>query len=179
MSGYRKIGLLTWLLCLLTTFCLAEEFSGRVVAVKDGDTLEVLGGSKTERIRIADIDCPEMGQSFGSKAKQLTSSLVFRKEVVVKSTGRDRYGRMIGEVFVDGENLGEELVKSGAAWWFQKYSSKGRLRELEVEARNKKCGLWAGKNPIAPWDWRIQKRTRSRNKANNDEEHEKGGDNKW
>ena len=105
-----------------------------------------------------------MGQPFGNRAKQFTGSLVFGKEVLIKSTGKDRYGRTIGEIFVDGMSVGEELVKNGAAWWYQKYSSNSKLSELEREARHRKCGLWVEKNPMAPWDWRIQKKNRSKNK---------------
>jgi hypothetical protein len=62
-------------------------------------------------------------------------------------------------------SVGEELVKNGAAWWYQKYSSNSKLRELEREARYRKCGLWVEKNPMAPWDWRTQKKNRSKNKV--------------
>jgi micrococcal nuclease len=165
MNGLGKISLLTLILALPAVFCWAEEFSGRVVAVKDGDTIEVLHSLKAERIRLADIDCPEMGQPFGNRAKQLTGSLVFGKEVLIKATGKDRYGRTIGEIFVDGMSVGEELVKNGAAWWYQKYSSNSKLSELEREARYRKCGLWVENNPIAPWDWRTQKKNRLKNKV--------------
>jgi micrococcal nuclease len=165
MNGLGKVSLLTLVLSLLAAFCWAGEFSGRVVAVKDGDTIEVLHSFKAERIRLADIDCPEMGQAFGNRAKQLTWDLVFGKDVLIKSTGKDRYGRTIGEVFIDGISLGEELVRNGAAWWYQKYSSNSKLGDLEREARNKKWGLWVERNPMAPWDWRTQKKNRSKNKV--------------
>jgi endonuclease YncB( thermonuclease family) len=165
MNGLGKVSLLTMVLSLLTGFCWAEEFSGRVVAVKDGDTIEVLHSFKAERIRLADIDCPEMGQPFGNRAKQLMGNLVFGKDVLIRSTGKDRYGRTIGEIFVDGMSVGEELVKNGAAWWYQKYSSNSKLSELEREARHRKCGLWVEKNPMPPWDWRTQKKNRSKSKV--------------
>ena len=99
MNGLVKVSLLTLVLSSLAVFCWAEEFSGRVVAVKDGDTIEVLHLLKAERIRLADIDCPEMGQPFGNRAKQFTGSLVFGKEVLIKSTGKDRYGRTVERFF--------------------------------------------------------------------------------
>lgn len=67
MRGFWAI-LLT---CLLAHSALAGEFAGQVVGVLDGDTLEVLNGHHTERIRLSGIDCPEKGQAFGQKAKQV------------------------------------------------------------------------------------------------------------
>jgi micrococcal nuclease len=56
-----------------------EQISGQVVAVLDGDTIEVLHNGHAERIRLNGIDCPEKGQTYGTKAKQATSGLVFEK----------------------------------------------------------------------------------------------------
>jgi micrococcal nuclease len=55
----------------------AAAWSGKVVGVSDGDTITVLHGGGQERIRLWGIDCPEKGQDFGTRAKRLTSSLVF------------------------------------------------------------------------------------------------------
>ncbi|MDK2743464.1 MAG: hypothetical protein NDI90_11155 [Nitrospira sp. BO4] len=43
----------------------ASEFIGQVIAVKDGDTIEVLHNKRAERIRLTGIDCPEKKQAFG------------------------------------------------------------------------------------------------------------------
>jgi micrococcal nuclease len=59
------------------------DFSGPVVSVPDGDTLEVLNGHHTECIRLSGIDCPEKGQAYGNNAKQATSALVFGKDVML------------------------------------------------------------------------------------------------
>ena len=68
--------ILCLLLCL-SSFTLAlssskafADFSGPVVSVLDGDTLEVLHNNHAERIRLSGIDCPEKGQAYGKKAKQ-------------------------------------------------------------------------------------------------------------
>jgi endonuclease YncB( thermonuclease family) len=52
----------------------AADFSGRVVGVIDGDTLEVLHNRHPERIRLSGIDRPEKGQAFGNRAKQAISA---------------------------------------------------------------------------------------------------------
>ena len=66
------------------------DFSGPVVSVLDGDTIEVLHKKRPERIRLSGIDCPEKGQPFGEKAKQATPALVFGKEVTVQTHGKDK-----------------------------------------------------------------------------------------
>jgi len=44
----------------------AADFSGHVVGVLDGDTIEVLHNTHPERVRLSGIDCPENGQAFGN-----------------------------------------------------------------------------------------------------------------
>ncbi len=65
---------------LLASAAVAVDFSGPVVSVLDGDTIEVLHNTHPERIRLNGIDCPEKGQAFGKRAKQAASPLVFGKE---------------------------------------------------------------------------------------------------
>ena len=76
----------------------AADFSGPVVSVLDGDTLEVLHHQHPERIRLSGIDCPEKGQAYGNNAKHAASTLAFGKEVTVQTHGHDKYKRTIGEV---------------------------------------------------------------------------------
>ena len=82
------------------------NFSGPVVSILDGDTLEVLHNHRAERIRLSRIDCPEKAQAFGQRAKQAASALDFGKEVTVQTYGQDTYRRTIGAVTPpDGMNL--------------------------------------------------------------------------
>lgn len=134
-------------------------FTGKVTGIKDGDTFEVLYDSIPERVRLAEIDCPEKSQAFGNNAKQYASDLCFGKTVTVSSTGRDRYGRVVGTITTqDGTNVNEQLVKAGFAWHYKQYSTNGQIGILEQEAREQRLGLWADKNPTAPWDYRRNKR---------------------
>jgi endonuclease YncB( thermonuclease family) len=134
------------------------SFTAKVVGVKDGDTIEILYFGKNETIRLADIDCPEKKQPFGSKAKQFTSAFCFGKEVLIKTEGRrDRYKRMLATVFVEDKNINEELVKAGLAWYYR-YSKKVVYDKLEKDARKKKVGLWSDQNPVEPWMFRKNKK---------------------
>ncbi|WP_294824580.1 thermonuclease family protein [uncultured Flavobacterium sp.] len=135
-------------------------FEGKVIGIKDGDTFEVLYDSIPERVRLAEIDCPEKSQAFGKNARQYASGLCFGKIVTVSSDGkRDRYGRVVGTVTTqEGVNVNEELVKAGLAWHYKRYSKSRTLDAIEQQARDKKLGLWADKDPTAPWEWRKEKR---------------------
>ena len=146
---------------LLASSGLAGEFSGSVVGVLDGDTIEVVHAHQTERIRLSGIDCPEKGQAYGQRAKQATSARAFGKEVTLQTFGKDRYGRTIADVILpDGDNLNQILVKEGTCWWYRKYApGNAVLEELETDAREKRIGLWAEAQPIPPWEWRKAKRT--------------------
>ena len=139
--------------------CLAQVapqfFSGKVVAVKDGDTIEVLYDGNAIRVRLAHIDCPEKGQPYGTKAKQFTSDFCYGQIVRVEQTDKpDRYGRLIAEVFYGVQCLNKELVKAGLAWHFTKYSSDANYARLERDARSRKAGIWSDPIVEAPWDWR-------------------------
>lgn len=93
---------------------LAADFSGSIVAVLDGDTIEVLHNQHPERIRLNGIDCPEKGQAYGKRAKQAASELVFGKEVTLQTHGHDKYGRTIADVLLPkGTNINHTLVKDG------------------------------------------------------------------
>jgi endonuclease YncB( thermonuclease family) len=150
------------LCCLfsLAAVALAADFSGPVVAVLDGDTIEVLHHTRAERIRLNGIDCPEKGQAFGTRAKQATSELVFGKEVTLQSHGKDKYGRTIADVLLpDGTNVDHALVRDGWCWWYRKYAPADAVLEgLEKEARDAKKGLWADPHPVPPWVWRKRSR---------------------
>ena len=156
----RKQGIFLSLLVLtlfLPVISLAQKatFSGKVVGVMDGDTIEVMHGGKPERIRLNGIDCPEKGQAFGNRAKQFTSELAFGKDVMVEVLDHDRYGRSVGQVILpDGRDLNRELLKAGLAWWYRQYSSDTQLQRLEDQARQSRQGLWSDPNPIPPWEWR-------------------------
>jgi micrococcal nuclease len=46
---------------------MAADFTGEVIRVLDGDTIEVFHEKKPERIRLYGIDCPKKGRAFGQK----------------------------------------------------------------------------------------------------------------
>ncbi|WP_242927415.1 thermonuclease family protein [Pontibacter vulgaris] len=132
----------------------------KVIAVKDGDTIDLLRNGQTIKVRLFGVDCPEKAQAFGQKAKQFTSDLIFGKNVQLIAHNTDRYGRTVGTIILpDGRSLNEELVREGYAWHYKAYSNDTKLANLEADARRFKRGLWQDVNPTPPWEFRKEKRT--------------------
>jgi len=156
----RSISILIVVWALLCPAILyAGSWEGKVVGVSDGDTIKVLKDSKQVKIRLAAIDCPEKGQPYGQKAKQFTADLVAGKIVKVWQTDIDRYGRIVGFVFVGDKNLNKELLSAGLAWHYKQYSRDPALAKLEFRARAAKRGLWSEPDPVPPWEWRRIKQS--------------------
>lgn len=86
------------LICLFLSASLAcaTTFSGLVVKISDGDTIQVMLNGKAEKIRLAGIDTPEKKQPFGQAATRYNRSLSAHKIVTVKVETTDRYGRLVG-----------------------------------------------------------------------------------
>ncbi len=132
----------------------------KVVGVKDGDTIVLLQNGQTVTVRLYGVDTPEKAQDYGQKAKQFTSDLVFGKNVQLIVHNKDRYGRTVGTIMLpDGRSLNEELVRNGFAWHYKAYSNDKNLANLEADARRFKRGLWQDENPVAPWNYRKNKRS--------------------
>ncbi|MCA6069381.1 thermonuclease family protein [Chryseobacterium sp. RG1] len=144
----------------LSYHLLCSQSKGKVIKVKDGDTVVVLlGNNRQETLRLAEVDCPESGQAFGKNAKQFTSSQVFGKKVVFYRIAKDRYKRTVAKIFYDDDKyLSAEIIKSGWGWWYFKASKSVELKDYELKAKNSKTGLWKDNNAISPWEFRKNKR---------------------
>jgi len=91
-----------YVILFLSYNLLFSQSRGKVIKVKDGDTVVViLGNNHQETLRLAEVDCPENGQPFGKNAKQFTSSQIFGKRVMFYRTGKDRYNRTVAKIFYD------------------------------------------------------------------------------
>jgi endonuclease YncB( thermonuclease family) len=162
MTLFNSFPKILLLFALLSCSTKAKEIdgtiTGKVIAVKDGDTIEILYDGRPLTIRFAHIDCPELkkSQPFGQAAKKFTSEHCFGQNVTVISEGKyDRYKRLIGVIVNESnENINKELVKAGLAWHYKKYSTDASYDSLELVARQNKIGLWIDPDPVAPWDWR-------------------------
>lgn len=159
MRRYTMQARLLMVVVLATASLAANaDFSGRVVGVLDGDTIDVLVDQQPRRVRLAEIDAPEKKQAFGARARQALSGYVFGQVVRVRESGSDRYGRTIGSVVVDGQSINRAMIAAGMAWAYRRYLVDRSLLELEAQARQSRRGLWADSTPVAPWEWRNAQR---------------------
>lgn len=135
------------------------EMMVKVTGIDDGDSFRVELKSKTYRVRVAGIDCPEYKQSYSRRAHDFTADLIYDKTVKLRVVDRDQYGRIVADVIMsDGRSLGPELLAKGLAWWYRQIQPTNKTYEnLEAQARAAKRGLWADKNPIPPWQWRRER----------------------
>lgn len=132
--------------------------TGKVIGIKDGDTVEVIDNlSKTTILRLAEVDCPEKKQPFGAKAKQFTSDAIYLKTVKYIVTNKDRYGRSVAKIFYKNKYLSAEIIKNGMGWQYKKYSTSQELALFEQQARSRRIGLWIDPNPVYPSEWRKAK----------------------
>jgi len=126
--------------------------------VHDGDTLTILVERREVRVRLSDIDAPELRQPFGTRSRQSLSELCFGKPAVLAVRGQDRYRRTLARVTCAGTDANAEQVRRGYAWTFTRYArTDSPLHALESEARAARRGLWADAAPVAPWDWRRER----------------------
>ena len=160
--------------CCTSPPAAADLLEGRVIRIADGDTLTVLDRHQVQhRVRLAGIDAPERAQPFGERSKQNLARLVAGKPVEIRWHKRDRYGRVVGQVWVvspDARCQGAGCPKTldaglaqitvGLAWHYKQYAGeqsaedRERYAFAEVEARGRRAGLWREGDPVAPWEWR-------------------------
>lgn len=112
------------------------------------------------RFRLYGIDAPETTQAFANKATKKLSELIYQTDVeVIEKTKSDKYGRPV--VIVrnkDGVIVNEELLRLGLAWHYKYFDNTDKYAQLERNAKSKKLGLWQDRNPLAPWDYRRNKK---------------------
>lgn len=126
------INKLVFLFLLITSLnSHSEDWTGKVIGVHDGDTLEILYLGKGEKIRLVEIDAPELGQEFGRKSKQSLSDLCFGKDAKVIVSGKDKYNRNLGRVYCEGVDANFWQIQKGMAWFYTKYGNDEILKKAE------------------------------------------------
>ena len=139
-----------------------KTINGKVISIKDGDTFSIKDQrGKFYKVRLADVDAPEIAQPFGRPAKRLIEDLALNQVVRINYTQVDKYKRLIGKVFLlNGKILNEEALKAGLAWHYRvKHPYSTYLEKMEYKAWKRKMGLWVQEKPIPPWEFRREKRT--------------------
>lgn len=139
----------------------AESFGCRVIGIADGNTFSCRTNvGERLRVRLAEIDAPELKQPYGSQARQALSDHIFGKNVMLEVKGRDGLGRTLARVGVGNIGVNSEMVRAGAAWVYRARLDDRRLLDLEAVAREFRRGLWSlhKTEQQPPWEWREQMR---------------------
>ena len=122
-----------------------EIFTGRAFII-DGDTLTING----TKIRLVGVDAPEISQkckinkhveNCGEIVKLRLVQATDSKDIICYSHGRDLYGRVLGECYVEDININKWLLREGLAVYYYNKDFKG-YKILETLAKQEKVGLW-------------------------------------
>lgn len=149
-------------LAIIPLLCLnlsANEITGKVIKIADGDTLTILDRSQQQhRVRLSQIDAPEKSQAFGQQSKQSLSGMCFGKNAIVNVEDQDRYGRIVGTVNCNGINANLSQVGSGMAWVYDSFVKDQNYYSIQKAAKANQRGLWFEQHPTPPWEYRKARR---------------------
>lgn len=135
--------------------------TGEVVAVVDGDTIDVQLPDGKERVRIIGIDTPEIGRAVGEvddcyaeEARTFLDELLYGRTVELRTDPSqqtvDDYGRLLRHVYVDGEDAALAALSAGVGveyTYAAPYAGQGDYRAAEAAARTEQFGLWGACPP--------------------------------
>jgi micrococcal nuclease len=134
----------------------------RIVGIADGDTLTALSlGRRQVTCRLYGIDAPEKKQAYGQASKLSLAELTFGREAQIEIVERDRYGRSVCRIAVNGVDVNREQIVRGMAWIYRQYARDSAYDEAEAVARTRRIGIWREPEPTPPWDYRKHRRNRS------------------
>ena len=113
---------MAFVLIILAISTHATNRYGTVERVVDGDTIVFKAGdAKTQRVRLADIDTPELDQPWGGEAKAALKGWAENRRAQIRIVDTDRYGRLVATLWIDGKNIYRRLVAKGHAWVYRRY----------------------------------------------------------
>ena len=147
-----------------------EPFTATVSRILDGDTIEIQAADNSIlKIRLQGIDAPESSQPFGDTAREQLTLFILHKTITIEPNAKDKYGRLIGKVTLNNDDICLKMIKAGQAWWFERYadtqSPNDRLTysQAEDQSRQQQLGLWSDPNPVPPWTYRHEQQQRQKN----------------
>ncbi|WP_377914852.1 thermonuclease family protein [Bacillus songklensis] len=156
-----------WMVAILTLIIVilpaCQQQDSKIPAVVervvDGDTIKVEVNNRSETVRLLLVDTPESVhpskpvQPYGKEASNFVKELLPEgKEVKLEMDvgERDKYGRLLAYVWVDGKMLNELLLEKGyarVAYVFEpntKYVD--RFRDIQEKARKQELKIWSIEN---------------------------------
>jgi endonuclease YncB( thermonuclease family) len=138
----------------------SEILTGIVMSVHDGDTITLQSESSIKKIRLAGIDAPEIKQPHGIESRDALRQEIMARTVTIDTNKKDKYGRSVGKVLLNNEDINLKQVRRGLAWVYTDYikelSAEDRelYKSAEKAANDEHIGLWQDEQPVAPWKYR-------------------------
>ncbi|UOQ43708.1 thermonuclease family protein [Halobacillus salinarum] len=132
-----------------------EKVTATVTKVVDGDTIDISLNGKEETVRMLLVDTPETVhpnkpvQKFGPEASAFAKETLSGKDIQLEYDGpkRDKYGRLLGYVWVDGHMFNQMLLEKGLARYAYVYDPPYTHAKEYIKAQNRakkeKKGIWS------------------------------------
>lgn len=122
-----------------------ETLPIQVTRIIDGDTIEVQINNITEKIRLKGINTPERSMPAFEEAKNFLANLIENRTIALENHGRDKYGRILGYIFLSNKNINEKILEEGFGtfYYYEEDSHYDDLKKAEQEARDMEIGIWA------------------------------------
>lgn len=113
-----------------------------VTKVIDGDTIEVRQEKRNYKVRLSEIDAPEINQKFGTESKNYLASLVLNEEIELIYITEDRYGRIVAKIYKDNKDINRSMVRNGLAWVYDYYVKDQSLYNDQNLAKKNSFNIW-------------------------------------
>ena len=132
------------------------------IRVIDGDTIHITNNNSIEKVRLNCIDAPELNQPLGVEAKDYLTQLIDNATIIgLNVTGKDKFGRSLATLTIDGKSAQQSLVDKGYAYVFHIFRKNcpnyEQLSYIEQLARKDRLGVWAEDSNTPPWVYRQNK----------------------
>lgn len=135
-----------------------QGLKAKVISVTDGDTIKAEINGQVESVRFLLVDTPETNhprlgeQPFGQEAKAFTKQMLEGKTVLLEKdvSDRDKYGRLLYYLYVDGKSVQEELLQNGLARVAYVYAPNTKYVDqyyaIQKKAQELGVGIWSVEN---------------------------------
>lgn len=153
-----------------------RTFVGKAERISDGDTIKFtitegtsVGTSIT--VRLAGVDAPEVshrkgqeGQPFGAESTANLKRLIEGRSISLHQLDKDRYGRLVGLIYVGSSNVNLAQLSGGFAEVYREYLKtiplpiRDQFIEAERTAKEKRIGIWSLPSYERPSDFRKRKK---------------------
>jgi len=144
-----------------SAFC-QQTLKGKVVDVIDGKTV-VIEISTGKLIGVLEfLEVPEPEQPLSRAVREHLKELVLGKNVDFLAMGIEP-GKTFGQLFLNGVDIGQQLVRDGAAWHIpsqrsgQSPDEGDQYEKMQAPAKTDKRGIWLINGMKPAWEFRAEK----------------------